>query len=142
MVFTQKSIAMKAARIGYYVALGLFTALMLFSIFNYFFKYEFIQGAFTSLGYPTYLIYPLAIAKLLGLVAIWTKQSLVLKEWAYAGFVFDTLLAGSAHLNVSDGQAGGAIMALALILTAYFLEKKVFPAQTVGAPMHATRVAS
>ena len=133
---------MKAVRIGYYVSLGLFTLLMLFSVGNYLFNNEMIQGAFTSLGFPTYLIYPLAIAKLLGLVAIWTKQSLVLKEWAYAGFVFNTLLAGSAHLNVGDGSAAGAFVALALILTAYFLEKKVFPQKTVGPTIEATRVAA
>ena len=131
---------MKAARIGYYVALGLFTALMLFSIFNYVFNHEAIQEAFSSLGFPTYLIYPLATAKLLGLIAIWTKQSMVLKEWAYAGFVFDTLLAASAHFNAGDGQAGGAIMALALILTAYFLEKKIFPQKTVGPAIQTARV--
>ena len=131
---------MKAARIGYYVALGLFTALMLFSIFNYVANHDTMAGAFTSLGFPPYLIYPLAIAKLLGLVAIWTKQSLVLKEWAYAGFVFNTLLASSAHLNAGDGQAGGAFVALALILTAYFLEKRVFPQKTIGLAIPAARV--
>ena len=124
---------MKAIRISYYVALGLFTALMLFSAFNYFANHAAISEAFTSLGFPVFLIYPLAIAKLLGLVAIWTKYSLVLKEWAYAGFVFNTLLAAAAHLNAGDGQAAGAFVALALILTAYFLEKKVFPHQTIGA---------
>ena len=123
---------MKAIRIGYYSALGLFTALMLFSIFNYFTNYEAMSGAFTSLGFPVFLIYPLAIAKLLGLVAIWTKYSLVLKEWAYAGFVFNTLLAATAHISAGDGQAAGAIVALVLILTAYFLEKKVFPQKTIG----------
>ncbi len=131
---------MKAARIGYYVALGLFTALMLFSIFNYVFNHEMMQEGFTALGFPTYLIYPLATAKLLGLIAIWTKQSLALKEWAYAGFVFNTLLAASAHLNAGDGQAGGAFVALALVLTAYFLEKNVFPQKTVGPAIQTARV--
>ena len=133
---------MKTTRIGYYVAFGLFTALMLFSIFNYFVNNEAIQEAFTALGFPTYLIYPLAIAKLLGLIALWTKRSVIVKEWAYAGFVFNTLLAASAHLNAGDGQAGGAFVALALILTTYFLEKKVFPQKTIGRgieskPVHA-----
>ena len=132
---------MKGARIGYYVALGLFTALMLFSVFNYLFQNETMQGAFTSLGFPTFLIYPLAIAKLLGLVAIWTKRSVALKEWAYAGFTFNVILAASAHLNAGDGQAAGALVALVLILTAYFLEKKVFPHQTVEASKRVAQVA-
>ena len=132
---------MKRVRIGYYVALGLFTALMLFSVFNYVFQNETVQGAFTSLGFPTFLIYPLAIAKLLGLVAIWTKQSVVLKEWAYAGFTFNIVLAASAHLNAGDGQAAGAFVALLLILTAYFLEKKAFPHKTVESITRAAQVA-
>ena len=131
---------MKAYRIGYYIVLGLFTALILFSVFNYFFNGPLVKESFVALGFPSYLVYPLAIAKVLGLIAIWTKQSLVLKEWAYAGFVFDILLAISAHLNAHDGQVGGAVMALIFILTAYFVEKKVFPQQTIGSAIHATRV--
>ena len=122
---------MKAARIGYFVALGLFTALMAFSVFNYVANYETMQGAFTSLGFPTFLIYPLATAKVLGLIAIWTKLSVGLKEWAYAGFFFNAALAAGAHLAASDAQAGGAFVAIVLLLTAYFLEKKVFPQKTV-----------
>ncbi len=118
---------MKALKITYYVTLGLFTALMLFSVFNYFFNHETIAGAFESLGFPAYLVYPLAIAKLLGLVAIWTKQSIILKEWAYAGFFFNTALATSAHINAGDGQFMGALLALVLIMTAYFTEKKAIP---------------
>lgn len=122
---------MKATKITYYIALGLFSLLMLFSVFNYFFNYSAIEEAFQSLGFPTYLIYPLAIAKFLGLVAIWTKQSIVLKEWAYAGFFFDIVLAASAHINAEDGQAAGAFVALVLLMTAYFLEKRVFPEKTL-----------
>lgn len=132
---------MKAARIGYYVALGLFTALMLFSVFNYVVNNETMQGAFTSLGFPTFLVYPLALAKLLGLVAIWTKASVVLKEWAYAGFFFNIVLAASAHLNAGDGQATGAFVALVLLLTAYFLEKRVFPQKALNTTARQTQAA-
>ena len=131
VVHPPKETASKAVRIGYYVALGLFTLLMLFSVYNYFFNNPALQEAFTSLGFPTFLIYPMAIAKLLGLMAIWTKRSIVLKEWAYAGFFFNILLAAAAHINVSDGRAGGAIVALVLLLAAYFLEKKIFPRKTI-----------
>ena len=132
---------MKGARTGYYVALGLFTALMLFSVFGYMFQNETMQGNFISLGFPTFLIYPLAIAKLLGLVAIWTKQSVVLKEWAYAGFTFNIILAALAHLSAGDGSAAGALVALLLILTAYFLEKKIFPHRTVESQNRTAQVA-
>jgi hypothetical protein len=96
--------SMKRDRIIYYVATALLSALMLMSSGMYFFNHEMVAETFTNLGYPTYVIYPLAIAKILGLVAIWTRMSNMLKEWAYAGFFFDFVLALSAHLVVADGD--------------------------------------
>ena len=63
----------------------------------YIFNYEMVETMFTSFGYPTYIIYPLAGAKLLGLFAIWNPKFNVLKEWAYAGFFFDAVLASGSH---------------------------------------------
>ncbi|MEM1219204.1 MAG: DoxX family protein [Bacteroidota bacterium] len=112
-------------RIIYYVSTGLLTLLMLFSAGMYLFNTEMIKEAFTALGYPTYIIYPLAIAKLLGLVAIWTRLSPTLFEWAYAGFFFDTLLAAAAHLMVQDGGQGAAFVGVVLVLVSYWASKRV-----------------
>lgn len=109
----------------YWISTGLLSALMLMSAGMYFFNHAEIIKAFTALGYPTYIIYPLAIAKLLGLVAIWTNQSKKLKEWAYAGFFFDFLLAFSAHLMVNDGQHIPALTALVLLFVSYFSNNKL-----------------
>ena len=78
-------------RATYWLVTGLLSLLMLFAAANYVFKHDLIADVFTKLGYPTYLIYPLAVAKVLGVVAILTKKSRALKEWAYAGFFFDFL---------------------------------------------------
>lgn len=110
---------MNAKKITYFVSTGLFSVLMLMSAGMYIFNNAQVQAAFTSLGFPTYIIYPLALAKILGIVAIWVKKPRTLKEWAYAGFFFNTLLAASAHLMVSDGQHFGALMAMVLVLTSY-----------------------
>jgi hypothetical protein len=72
----------------YRIVTGLFSALMIMGAGMYFFNNEMAVAMFKSLGYPTYIIYPLGILKLLGLVAIWTRKSDILKEWAYAGYVF------------------------------------------------------
>ena len=117
---------MKAQRIAYWVTLSLLTALLLFSVSNYFFRNEMIRQFFTNFGYPTYLVYPLAVAKLLGLVALWANLK-TLKEWAYAGFFFNFVLAFFAHQQIGDGDQGGAIVALVLLLATYFLGKKVRP---------------
>jgi len=79
-----------------------------------------IHGFFENLGYPTYLIYPLAIAKILGLIAIWTRLSRTLTEWAYAGFFFDVILALVAHLSVSDGGHTFALVGVILVLVSRF----------------------
>jgi hypothetical protein len=62
----------------------------------------------------------------LGVIAILSKQSKTLKEWAYAGFFFDFLLALSAHLNVGDGEFIPATVAIILLFVSYFLDKKLF----------------
>ena len=116
---------MKTIKITYYVATGLLTLLMLFSVSQYFFNYEVIEGAFKSFGYPTYLIYPYGAIKLLGLVAIWFIPNKSLKEWAYAGFFFAFVLAFFAHYMIRDGEQMGALVATILLLTSYFTNKKI-----------------
>jgi len=76
----------KRNRIIYLIATGLLTALMLISAGMYFFNNEMVSETFRNLGYPTYIIYPLAIAKILGLITIWTKKSTTLKEWHTQAF--------------------------------------------------------
>ena len=117
---------MKTNKIIYWVATGLLSAQMLFSATMYFFNHDYVKEAFTNFNYPTYIIYPMAILKILGIVAIITKKSTILKEWAYAGFFFEFVLAIAAHLNAGDGQQGGAIVALVLLATSYYFDKKVF----------------
>ena len=84
-----------------------------------------IEGFFVALGYPTYIIYPLAIAKILGLLAIWTRKSNLLKEWAYAGFFYDTLLAFTAHYFL-DGIPLFATVGIILVVVSRFTEGLVF----------------
>ncbi len=114
-------------KILFWLSTALLTLIMLFSCYNYFFKYELVKGFFEGFGYPIYLIYPLAIAKLLGLVAIWGNFSKWLKEWAYAGFFFNTLLAFFAHKMIDDGQGLFAIIVFVAVLISYFTGKTVRP---------------
>ncbi|MTI29720.1 DoxX family protein [Xanthovirga aplysinae] len=115
----------KRDTIIYRVVTVLFSLLMLMSAGMYFAQYEMVSKVFLDLGYPTHIIYPLAIAKLLGLVAIWTNKSRMLKEWAYAGFVFDLLLGVGAHLNISDGGHYPAMIGLFLVGVSYSYSRKL-----------------
>ena len=111
-------------KVIYWASTGLISALMLFSASMYFINNEMVREVFTSLGYPAYIVYPLATAKILGLIAIWTKKSSMLKEWAYAGFFFDLLLASSAHLNADDGGFAPALIGIILLLVSYVYDRK------------------
>ncbi|MCH2031966.1 MAG: DoxX family protein [Tenacibaculum sp.] len=116
---------MKKNKIIYYVSTGLLTLLMLFSVSMYLFNHEMIVKAFEGMGYPTYLIYPLATAKVLGIIALWFVKNKSIKEWAYAGFFFNTLLAFFAHIMIGDGEQMGAVIGFVLVITSYFFSKKI-----------------
>src|SRR5262252_2049757 len=59
-------------------------------------------AVFTHLGYPTYLLPFLGIAKILGVVAVLAPAPRTLKEWAYAGLIFDLVGALYSHLSAGD----------------------------------------
>ncbi|PBQ31096.1 DoxX-like family protein [Sphingobacteriaceae bacterium] len=91
---------MKKTKIIYWIFTGLFSLLMLFSSI----------GALTgdpqgvefmnSLHYPAYLAGFLSVAKILGVIAILIPGYPRIKEWAYAGLVFD--LAGATYSQIAS----------------------------------------
>ncbi|MDT8414984.1 MAG: DoxX family protein [Flavobacteriaceae bacterium] len=117
---------MKTNQIAFWISTLLLTALMLYSVSMYFLSYETTTHYFVQLGYPVYLIYPLAAVKIIGLLIIWffyKYRSLL--EWVYAGFFFNFMLAFFAHFLISDGSHFGAFTAVVLLLISYFTGKKV-----------------
>lgn len=117
----------KTFKIIYYAVTGLLSVMMVMSAFMYFTNTEEVGNSFVSLGYPATLVVPLGIAKLLGLVAIWTRRSSLLKELAYLGFAINFTLALFAHISAQDGDFIAPIIALVLLAASYFLDKKAFP---------------
>jgi hypothetical protein len=123
---TNKKKHMKNKNQLYYkISTGLLTLLMGFSATMYIVQNEMVASTFGDLGFPTWIIYPLATAKVLGLIAIWSNKSKTLKEFAYAGFMFDTLLAAGAHLSINDGGFAPALVGLGIVLTSYFFNSKL-----------------
>ncbi len=102
----------------------LITLFMLFGASMYFFNHAMVVDMFNTLGFPSYLVYPLAVLKLLGLIAIWTNKSKTLKYLAYAGFMFTFILASSAHWNVGDGEFFVPFVALILISVSFVYDRK------------------
>ena len=117
---------MKLIKPIYWVATILLSALMLFSAQMYIFKTDMVVGFFEMLGYPTYLVYPLAILKILGVIMILWRGSRCLTEWAYAGFFFDLILATAAHFDAGHGF-GMSLWGIPILLVSYFLGPKARP---------------
>lgn len=116
---------MKTTKIIYWITTGLLSALVLMSAGMYLFNNAMVQGSFTALGFPLWIIYPLAFFKIAGIATIVSNKFPLAKEWAYAAFFFNFLLAMGAHIAVGDGEQGGAIMALVLLLGSYISGKKI-----------------
>ncbi|MCI5050978.1 MAG: DoxX family protein [Candidatus Pacebacteria bacterium] len=83
-----------------------------------------VVGYMEAVGYPAYLIWVLAIAKIAGVVALWIPTRSSIKEWAYAGFFYLLSLAFLAHIYVGDGQHMGALVGLIVMLMSYVLYNK------------------
>lgn len=116
---------MKTYKIIFYVATLLFSGIMLFSVSMYLTQTEMIKEAFTSMGYPTYLVYPLAIAKILGLFALWYPRFTTIKEWAYIAFFFNVVLAFFAHIMIEDGGQLFSLLAFIFLITSYVFYRKI-----------------
>ncbi len=117
---------MKTNKIIYWIATGLLSALMLFSAGLYLVQFETVKEEFVKLGFPAFVVLPLAILKIAGVIMILWRKSRWLTEWAYAGFFFDLLLAFGAHFNHGDNTIA-VLVAMVMVLISYFFGKKVRP---------------
>ncbi|MGZ3764803.1 MAG: DoxX family protein [Mucilaginibacter sp.] len=96
---------MKTTKILYWVFTILLVALMLFSAIGSFIPNPQGDAFAKHIGFPLYIFKFLAVAKILGVVAILVPGNARLKEWAYAGFTFDMLGAVYAFISVGDPAA-------------------------------------
>jgi hypothetical protein len=94
-----------------------------------------------ELGYPLYLMSLLGVAKLLGVAALLTPGFPRLKEWAYAGFVFNLLGAAWSHLAVGQySHVPLAMLWLGVLLLSYVTFRRlgqsaaVFPGRRAPEP--------
>lgn len=90
-----------------------------------------VQGAVTlihGLGYPTYLLFIVGWAKILGIIGILQRWWPFLREWAYAGLLIDTLGAFISHMFVGDPTSVYVVSIVAVILTlvSYALLRKAY----------------
>jgi uncharacterized membrane protein YphA (DoxX/SURF4 family) len=87
----------------YWTATVLILAMMLFSAASSFMENPEGAKMLAAIGYRPYVLHLLAVAKVLGVIAILTPGFPRLKEWAYAGFMFD--LIGATYSFYASGFA-------------------------------------
>jgi hypothetical protein len=105
----------------YWTATGLAAAFMTLSAIPDLLQAAQAVSIFGHLGYPRYLLPFLGTAKSLGVIAIVAPVSPRLKEWAFAGLLFDVAGALYSHLSVGDPPSRWlpAVIGLLLVTGAY-----------------------
>jgi hypothetical protein len=105
---------MKAQKIGYWAATGLVGFAFLSGGAMDLSRGPDMLAGMAHLGYPAYFLSILGTWKLLGALAILAPKLPRLKEWAYAGMVFDLTGAAASHAFSGD-PAGKVITPLVLL---------------------------
>jgi hypothetical protein len=113
---------MKKTNIMYWTITGLFTFSILGSAIPSALSLPYAVEHFTKiLGYPAYFLPFTGIAKLLGIVALYIPGYSRIKEWVYAGFVFD--LSAAIYSGICVGGATAYLLppfiALILLIGSY-----------------------
>ena len=113
---------MKKTKILYWIFTGLFALMMLGSAIPDIVSSQVALEGFSKMNMPAYLLPFLGIAKTLGVIAILIPGYSRIKEWAYAGLVFDLL--GATYSIIASGQPEGSwtfmILPLALAFASYY----------------------
>ena len=92
---------MKKDRIIYWIVTGLMAfGLGLGAVFNAMSSPESVELIVHHLGFPAFMVPFVGIAKLCGIVVILIPGLPRLKEWAYAGLVYDLVGAIYAHISI------------------------------------------
>jgi hypothetical protein len=66
-------------------------------------RIEYVRVILQHLGYPIYLLFIIGVWKIPCAVTVLVPRFLRLKEWAYAGALFNYTGAAASHLAVGDG---------------------------------------
>jgi hypothetical protein len=117
---------MKTNKIIYWVSTGLLSALLLMSAAMYVFTNAEVSEMFKAFGYPTYLIYPLVVAKITAVIVLLTQKQSTIKEWVYSALFFEIVLAFFAHYMIGDGEQISAVIGLILLVVSYIYGRKLF----------------
>ncbi len=108
----------------YWLSPSLVLLLMSWSIVLYHIRHEVMSGFFTELGYPSYIVYPLAYLKLAAVIVIISNRYNDLKDMAYAAYFINQILATAGHLSVGHEPYHAYVGLIALPIS-YIYSNKV-----------------
>lgn len=100
----------------YWVVTGLMAAFMMLGSVPDVLQLEQAVAFVRHLGYPSYLLPFLGIAKMTGVAAVLVPSPRTIKEWAYAGLVIDLTGALYSHLSVGDAVSAWGFPVIGLVL--------------------------
>ncbi|HYG01955.1 MAG TPA: DoxX family protein [Chryseosolibacter sp.] len=107
---------MKTTKILYWTFTVLFGGFMLFSAIPNIMVVPESVTFINHLGYPTYIIPFLGVAKALGVIAIVVPGFPRIKEWAYAGLFYD-LIGATYSVTCTEGFQLSAMVFMLVLMT-------------------------
>jgi hypothetical protein len=115
---------MKRDKILYWVFTGVLALFFLFSSYLYLSRDSKLVEGFKYLGYPSYFIPLLGLAKLIGALVLVNPWSVRLREWAYAGFTFTLTGAIWTHA-ATHSPVTMPLVFLVLLAVSYFFHLRL-----------------
>ncbi|OSZ78404.1 DoxX-like family protein [Chitinophagaceae bacterium IBVUCB1] len=118
---------MKKLNIAYWIVTILFAGFMIFSsIGNVMSDAQSVEMIHTQMGFPKYIIPFLGVAKILAAITILIPKLDRIKEWAYAGLVFDLVGATYSFIALGNPASGWAMMFLFIgfAFLSYYLHRR------------------
>lgn len=116
--------ATKSEKVLYWSATGYILLLMMMSVVSYHLSHDRMAMMFVAFGYPAYLVYPLAYLKLIGIIVVITNRYNNLKEWVYATYYINMILAFVVHV-VAENFYWHAVLGLICVPISYIYSNKV-----------------
>jgi uncharacterized membrane protein YphA (DoxX/SURF4 family) len=127
----------KSKAIGYWVTTGIIALLIGSGGIMQVMRLPDAVAGITRLGYPVYFIVLLGVWKVLGAMAIVAPRLPRVKEWAYAGILFD--LTGASVSHAASGSSAGNVVGPAIFAVVAIASWALRPAsRTLGALFRAT----
>lgn len=127
-----RSSSLPATSRGYWVATGALCALFIFSGVWELVDLDAAKQTFRDLGYPDRLAAFSAVAKLLAVATILWARSRTLTFFAFAGLLYDMLLALSGHIATSDPNVVLAIAGIFIWSWAFYADQRRFGPPRTG----------